>query len=73
LILCIGCAYSRFMAHRHRTPDEQKFWDEIFQDRFPVCMRSHRRSPHACAHKARDEADAALAERRRSIVEERGE
>jgi hypothetical protein len=50
-----------------RTPDEQAFWDHIYQSQFPVCMKQQkRRGAQYCAHLAREQADAALVERRDS-------
>jgi hypothetical protein len=50
-----------------RTPDEQAFWDGIFRDQLPVCMKQQkRRGSIYCAHMAREQADNALAERRDS-------
>jgi hypothetical protein len=50
-----------------RTPAEQSFWDAIFASQFPICMKTQkRRGAQYCAHLAREQADAALAERRLS-------
>lgn len=54
-----------------RSPDEQGFWDRIFEDRFPACLKNFKqRDPQFCAHTARDDADTALWERRASIAAE---
>lgn len=56
------------MAQKHRTPAEQKFWDESFHDLYPACLdrvpEGH--SFEGCAQYAAEQADAALAARRRS-------
>lgn len=51
-----------------RSKDEQRFWDEVFITAFPLCMnkRTGNRDPQGCAHLAREQADAALIERRKA-------
>lgn len=54
-----------------RTRGEQAFWDETFQPRLDVCLKQFKsRGPEYCAHQAREIADAALLERRRSQHED---
>jgi hypothetical protein len=56
------------MAPKHRTATEQKFWDKVFRQRFPVCLglTQEGHSFEGCAQLAAEQADAALAARRRS-------
>jgi len=56
------------MATKHRTATEAKFWDEVFLDRYPVCLNhvQEGRSFEGCAQIAAEQADAALVARRRS-------
>ncbi len=56
------------MGTKHRTPAEQKFWDEVFQGRYPVCLGKTQEghSFEGCAQLAAEQADAALVARRRS-------
>lgn len=52
---------------KRRSKAEAAFWDAVFLARFPECMReSKKREPEYCAHLAQEQADAALAARRRS-------
>lgn len=51
--------------HR-RSLQDQRFWDQAFLLAFPLCMKHSKRGPLYCAHLAREQADAALAERRAS-------
>lgn len=57
-----------------RTDAEQQFWDAVFLQQLQDHTRSRVRGPRDgseyCAHMAREIADAALAERRRSAFEE---
>lgn len=59
------------MPTNARTPEEQAFWDAVFLQQLPDCTRSQKqRGPQYCAHVAREYADAALTERRRSRLED---
>lgn len=56
------------MASRNsHSANEQKFWDEVFNHAYPECLKTlTERGVEYCAHLAREAADAALMERRRS-------
>lgn len=49
------------------TPDEQLFWDAMFQLLYPPCVKRHgKKGAPYCRHLTADEASACLEERRRS-------
>jgi hypothetical protein len=56
------------MATKHtRNASDQRFWDEVFQLAYPECLKTlSDRGVEYCAHLAREAADAALDERKRS-------
>lgn len=55
------------MASKTRNASEDNFWDEVFQLAYPECLKTLTdRGVEYCAHLAREAADAALEERRRS-------
>lgn len=62
------------MRSTTRTTASQKFWDAAFLQAHVECLRELLKSGKGlsvpCAHIARDQADAALEERRRSAAGE---
>jgi hypothetical protein len=56
------------MVTKRRTRDEQAAWDRVFEERYPVCLgrTQEGHSFEGCAQLAAEQADAALAARRRS-------
>lgn len=56
------------MATKHtRTARDQAFWDAVFLATYPECIKAFvNKGGEYCAHLAREQADAALAERRLS-------
>lgn len=56
------------MVKAHRNQSSQKFWDEVFLERYPKCLAAFAadKGEQFCFHLAADSADLALAERRRS-------
>jgi hypothetical protein len=55
------------MSASKHTTDEQRFWDAAFLLAYPECLKViTEKGAEYCAHLAREQADAALAERRRA-------
>jgi hypothetical protein len=53
------------MDSKPRTEQEQRFWDEVFIDRFPACLKElNKRGLEGCAQWAADQANVALNQRR---------
>jgi hypothetical protein len=49
------------------TAAEQRFWDAAFLLAYPECLKAlTEKGAEYCAHLAREQADAAIAERRRA-------
>lgn len=58
------------MLAKHRTPAEQRVWDEIVIALAPVCAVDMV-GAQGCAHLIREIADEIIRERRQSIQEDR--
>jgi hypothetical protein len=56
------------MAPKHRTPAEQRVWDDLVVRLAPVCVEF--RGVEGCAHLVREIADSIISERRKSILED---
>jgi hypothetical protein len=54
------------MSTKHRTPAEQKLWDDVVKNIAAVCIEF--RGVEGCAHLIREIADAVIRERRDSIA-----
>lgn len=57
------------MTSKHRTPAEQKFWDEIAKALAVACIET--KALQGCAHMIREVADELLRERRESAQQDK--
>lgn len=56
------------MGTKHRTPAEQRLWDDVVKNIAAVCIEF--RGVEGCAHLIREIADAVIRERRDSIAQD---